>query len=433
MAEKIDPTLVDLYMADIDYRLSAQMNEILHHPDFQALERAWLGLLFLVQRTPARQNIVIQFINVSREDLANDFADAIDVLNSGLYQHIYVNQYGQFGGEPVGAILGNYEFGPRPDDLRLLTKIASVAAMAHAPFLCSADKSFFNITSWQELPDISDLHYVFEMPQFAQWQGFRDIGDARYVGITLPRFILRPPYGSEAATVASFRFVEDVGEPELFCWGNPVFAFATRLVDSFARFRWCVNIVGPEYGAIRDMVDCSYETMDGIQKKIPTEVLVSERREFELAEEGFAALTMLKGVDSAAFFSANSCQRALAEREDEDREYVLSYNLSRQLPYMFLITRLAHYIKVIQREYIGSWKGVQELEREINAWLAQYVTTMSDPDEETRAKRPFNYARVAVEEVAAEVGWYRVVLKLRPHIRYMGMNFTISLAGKLDT
>lgn len=432
MADKIDKSLIDLYLADIDASLSAQMNEILHHPHFQALESSWRGLEFLVKQTPTDQNILIQFINISKEDLIVDFEDATEVLSSGLYQHIYVTQYGQFGGVPVGAILGNYEFGPHPRDMRLLTQIASVAAMAHAPFLGAAGKSFFNITEWEELPDISDLHYVFEMPQFAQWRSFRESQDARYVGLLLPRFILRAPYGPESTQVLSFRFVESVDDTECFCWGNPVFALATRLVESFTRFRWCVNIIGPEYGVVRGLASCTYETMDGLQKKIPTEVLISEKREFELSEEGFCAFAMMKGMDGAAFFSANSCQKTLDENADEDRAYILSHNLSSQLPSMFLVTRLAHYIKVIQREYVGSWKGSLELERELNTWLGQYVTTMSNPDELTRGRRPFRYAHIQVEDALAEVGWYRVKIVLCPHTRYMGMNFTIALTGKLD-
>lgn len=432
MAETVDSVLVDLMLADLDQALSIQMNEIIHHERFQALESAWRSLHFLVRRTPPRQNIVIQFVNVSKEDLALDFEDAVEVVHSGLYRLVYVMQYGQFGGEPVGAILGNYEFTPRPRDMRLLAQVAGVAAMAHAPFISGAGRAFFGISAWEELPNISDLHYVFEMSQFAHWRAFRESGDARYVGLTLPRFLLRPPYGPEAAGVESFRFVEDVEIPERFCWGNAVFALATRLVDSFCRFRWCVNIVGPEHGVVEGLAACSYEAMGVIQRKIPTEVLVSEQREFELSEEGFVPLAMLKGRESAVFFSANSCQRPLHAGRDDADGHVASFNLSLLLPNMFLVTRLAHYIKVIQREYIGSWKGAGELERELNAWLAQYVTTMTDPDEATRARHPFNLARVSVEEVDAEVGWYSVRLQLRPHARYMGMSFIISLEGKLE-
>ena len=430
MAETIDGVLVDLVLAQLDESLSVQMNEILHHRDFQALERAWRSLHFLVQRTPRRQNIVIQFVNVSKEDLALDFEDAVEVLNSGLYRLVYVNQYGQFGGEPVGAILGNYEFYPQPRDIRLLTQIASVATMAHAPFIAAAGKAFFGIAAWEELPNLSDLHYVYEMPQFAQWRSFREIEDARYVGLTLPRFLLRTPYTPESNCVESFRFVEDVENSEAFCWGNAVFAFATRLVDSFSRFRSCVNIIGTEHGVVEGLTTCTYEAMGIIQEKIPTEVLISEKRELELADAGFVALAMLKGKKSAVFFSANSCQRPLSKR-DGTSQRVVSFNLSHQLPNMFLISRLAHYIKVLQREYIGSWKGAKELERELNKWLAQYITTMTDPDEATRAKHPFSFGEVRVEEVG-EVGWYSVMLQVSPHAKYMGMSFTISLAGKLE-
>ncbi len=419
-------------LAEIDELLSDQINVLLHDPSFQALESAWRGLRFLVDRIPAQHNIVLQILNVSKDDLRTDFEDAPEIIRSGLYFHVYVSQYGQFGGEPVGALIGNYSFDSRPEDIRLLASIAAVSAMAHAPFIAAVDKGFFGIDSWEELPNLSDLHALFEMSQYAAWRSFRTCPDARYVGLTLPRFLLRAPYGPEAQAVSSFRFTEDVEDPASFCWGNTALAFASRLAESFARYHWCVNIVGQEDGAVSNLPTYYYESMDVIQKKIPTEVLISEQREFELSEEGFIALTLLKGARNCTFFSAVSCQAPLQDHDTPDSVYVLSYTLSRQLPYLFLITRLAHYIKVLQREYIGSWKGAQELERELNRWISQYVTAMASPDLETRCRRPFSAAEIRVRETDHDIGWYTVELKVQPHFKYMGLSFTLALTGKLD-
>ena len=430
-----DVSLADIteeLLAEIDELLSEQVSVLLHHPAFQALESAWRGLRFLADRIPPGHNIVLQILNISKDDLRADFEDAPEIIRSGLYFHVYVSQYGQFGGEPVGALIGNYSFDSSPADIRLLTSIAAVSAMAHAPFIAAVDKGFFGIESWEELPNLSDLHALFEMSRYASWRSFRTSPDARYVGLTLPRFLLRAPYGPEAQAVSSFRFTEDVEDPAFFCWGNTAFALASRLAESFARYHWCVNIVGQEDGAVSSLPTYCYESMDVIQKKIPTEVLISEQREFELSEEGFIALTLLKGARNCAFFSAFSCQAPLHDRDNSDSAYVLSYNISRQLPYLFLITRLAHYIKVLQREYIGSWKGAQELERELNQWLSQYVTAMAAPDLETRCKRPFCAAQIRVRETDHDIGWYTVELKVQPHFRYMGLSFTLALTGKLD-
>ena len=424
--------IVDELVADTDRVISCQVNEVLHHPLFQELESAWLGLKFLVDRVSRRAPIKVQFLNASKEDLLNDFEDATEIIRTGIYFHVNVSQYGQFGGEPIGAVIGNYQFLNRPSDLRLLARMSALAAMTHAPFISSVDKSFFGISTWEELTTLNSLQALFEMPNYATWNGFRKSEDARYTALTLPRFLLRAPYGPDSQEVATFRFVEDVDQSSKFCWGNAAFAFASRLAESFARYHWCVNIVGEEDGVVRDLPTCTFETMGVLQKKIPLEVLVSEQREFELSEAGFIAMTLLKEADSCAFFSAFSCQAQKPLGRYDDEEYILSYNISRQLPYLFLITRLAHYIKVIQREYIGFWKGAQELQKELNDWVGQYVTTMSAPDLETRARRPFSYARIDVRELDSDVGWYTVELKVRPHFKYMGMNFTLSLTGKID-
>ena len=245
---KVSPALVDSLLADLDKRLSAQVNAIMHNEQFQKLERAWRGLKYLVDNTDFRQNIKIEFISVSKEDLLTDFQDAPEIMSSGLYKHIYTAEYGQFGGQPVGAVIGNYEFGPGPQDMELLQHLASVSAMSHAPFVGAAGQEFFGIDSWEELPNLKDLKSIFEMPQYTKWRSFRESENARYIGLTLPRFLLRVPYGSNTVPAKSFVFEEDAASNDDFCWGNTAFAFAGRLTDSFAKYRWCANIIGPQGG-----------------------------------------------------------------------------------------------------------------------------------------------------------------------------------------
>jgi len=432
---KISQTVVDEMIAEIDQKLSLQLNEIMHHPDFQKLESAWRSLKFLVDRTDFRENVKIELLNVTKDDLLDDFEDVPEIPKSGLYKIVYTNEYGQFGGQPYAAIIGDYQFGPGPQDIKLLQYVASVASMSHAPFIAGAAPSMFGIDDFTELPKLKDLKSIFEGPQYTKWQAFRESEDARYVGLTVPRFLLRLPYGPETQPVKAFNFVEDVtGNHQNYLWGNSAFAFASRLTDSFAKYRWCANIIGPKGGgAVEDLPLHQYEAMGEIQTKIPTEVLISERREYELAEEGFIALTMRKGSDNACFFSANSVQKPkFFGISKEGKEAELNYKLGTQLPYIFIISRLAHYIKVIQRENIGTWKERVDLERELNNWIRQYVADMDNPAPGVRSRRPLRQAQIHVEDVEGEPGWYRVSLKVRPHFKYMGAFFTLSLVGKLD-
>jgi type VI secretion system protein ImpC len=432
---KVSKAGLDDMIAEIDRKMSLQVDEILHHTAFQQIESAWRSLDFLVDRTDFRENIKVEILHVTKDELLEDFEDAAEIVKSGLYKTVYTSEYGQFGGKPYACLIGNYEFGAGPQDMRLLQHTAAVAAMSHTPFIAAAASDFFGIDDYTTLPNLKDIKSIMEGPQYIKWQSFRETEDARYVGLALPRFLLRLPYGPETQPVKSFTYQERVSAGhELYSWGNAAFAFATRVTDSFAKYRWCANIIGPQGGgAIEDLPLHQYEAMGAIQTKIPTEVLISERREFELAEEGFIALTMRKGSDNAAFFSANSVQKPKyfgISKEGKDAE--LNYKLGLQLPYMFIISRLAHYLKVIQRENIGTWKERSDLEIELNNWIRQYVSDMDNPMAGVRSRRPLRQAEIGVEEVPGEPGWYRVSLKVRPHFKYMGAYFTLSLVGKLD-
>jgi type VI secretion system protein ImpC len=432
---KVSKAGLDEMIAEIDRKLSLQVDEVLHNAEFQKLESTWRSLQFLVDRVDFRENVKIEVLNVTKDELMEDFEDAPEVVKSGLYQTVYSAEYGQFGGKPYACLIGNYEFGAGPQDIRLLQHTAAVAAMSHTPFLAATAPEFFGVDDFNTLPNLKDIKSILEGPQYLKWQAFRETEDARYVGLTLPRFLLRLPYGPDTAPVKSFNYQENVAAShDHYAWGNAAFAFASRVADSFAQFRWCANIIGPQGGgAVEDLPLHQYEAMGAMQTKIPTEVLISERREFELAEEGFIALTMRKGSDNAAFFSANSVQKpkyfgsTAAGKEEE-----LNYKLGLQLPYMFIVSRLAHYLKVIQREHIGTWKERGDLEQELNNWIRQYVSDMDNPMPGVRSRRPLRQAEVIVEEVPGEAGWYRVSLKVKPHFKYMGAYFTLSLVGKLD-
>ncbi|QRK13275.1 type VI secretion system contractile sheath large subunit [Archangium violaceum] len=433
--ERVDKALVDAMIAEIDRRLTSQVNEIMHHQDVQKLESAWRSLKFLVDRVDFRENIRVEMLNVSKEDLLKDFEDSPEVVKSGLYRLVYSNEYGVFGGKPYGLLLGNYDFGPGPQDIDLLRKCASVAAMAHAPFIANASPEMFGEQNFLNLPNLKDLKSLFEGPQYARWHSFRESEDARYVGLCMPRFLLRLPYGEKTIPVKAFNFNEDVvGHHDRYLWGHASTAFATRVADSFAKFRWSPNIIGPQSGGAVEMLPLhQYEAMGEIQTKVPTEVMLTERREYELSEEGFIGLVFRKDADNAAFFSANSAQKAkFFGSTPEGKAAETNYRLGTQLPYMFIMTRLAHYVKVLQREQIGSWKERSDLERELNQWMSQYIADMDDPAPAVRSRRPLRAARVTVEDVEGQPGWYRCSLQVRPHFKYMGASFTLSLVGKLD-
>jgi type VI secretion system protein ImpC len=433
--EKINNAIVDQMMAEIDRKLSAQLDAILHSPEVQSLEAAWRGLRFTVDRTDFRQNTKIEILSATKDELLTDFEDSPEIVKSGLYKHIYTAEFGQFGGQPVAAMIASYEFGAGAQDVKLMQYMSTVGAISHAPVIASAGPQMFGVEKYEDIANLKDLQSIFDGPKYAKWNSFRETEDARYLGLTVPRFLLRVPYGPDTVPVKAFNYQEGAdGKTSNYLWGNASFAFATKLTDSFAKYRWCPNIIGPQSGgAVENLPIHTYESMGQLQSKIPTEVLVSDRREYELADQGFIALTMRKGSDNAAFFSANSVQKPkYFGNTEEGKKAETNYKLGTQLPYMFMINRLAHYIKVLQRENIGSWKSKEELNSELNNWIRQYVADQDNPSAEVRSRRPLRKAEIAVEDVEGEPGWYRVALSVVPHFKYMGADFTLSLKGKLD-
>ncbi|OTA15551.1 hypothetical protein Xvie_02632 [Xenorhabdus vietnamensis] len=433
--EPINKLLVDKMIVELDKKLSEQMDEIMHAKQFQELESSWRSLKILVDRTDFRENIKINIIHATKDELLEDFEFSPEIIQSGFYKHVYSTGYGQFGGEPVAAVIGNYAFSNTTPDIKLMQYVSSVGAMAHAPFLSSVSPEFFGVNSFTDLPAIKDLKSVFEGPSHTKWRALRESEDSRYLGLTAPRFLLRLPYSNVENPIKNFNYQENVSrDHEHFLWGNTAYLLASCLTDSFAKYRWCPNIIGPQSGgAVGDLPVHLYEAMGQVQAKIPTEVLITDRREFELAEEGFITLTMRKGSDNAAFFSANSVQKPkVFPNTREGKIAETNYKLGTQLPYMFIINRLAHYIKVLQREQIGSWKERQDLERELNMWLKQYIADQENPPTDVRSRRPLRAAEIKVLDVEGDPGWYQVAMQVRPHFKYMGASFELSLVGRLD-
>jgi type VI secretion system protein ImpC len=428
---KVDRASVDKAIAELDKKLGQQLDAIMHQQEFQKLESAWRGLRFLVDRADFRQNIRLSLLNLDKRELRDDFKDSPELFQSGLYYHVHRAEYGQFGGKPYGAIIANYDFGCGEDDIELLRYVGGVAATAHAPFIAATAPEMFGLDDFEQLPRQKDLNSLFETKQYISWRSLRDSEDARYIGLTLPRFLLRRPYGKENQ-LKSFNYEEDYSKHGNYLWGNTAFAFASRLCESFAKYRWCPNIIGPQGGGTVEQLPVHLYKSDGdLVQKIPTEVLIPEVLEYDLSEQGFIALTMRKDSDNACFFSANSIQKPQRFGQDpEGKAAETNSRLGAQLPYLFIVSRLAHYIKVLQREALGTDKEKKDLQADLEKWIKQYVTEDDNPMPGIRAVRPLRWAEIKVNEVAGRPGWYSVGLKVRPHFKYMGASFTLSLVGQ---
>ncbi|WP_036218112.1 type VI secretion system contractile sheath large subunit [Marinospirillum minutulum] len=431
---RIDKSFVDQMIKALDERLGQQMDSILHATEFQSLESTWRGLNFLVQRTEFSENIQVELFNTSQEELLEDFEDAPEVNQSALFKTVYTKEYGQFGGEPYGVIIGDYSFSPSTQDINLLEHLASLSAMTHAPFIAGTSPKFFGLTNWSELPDLNEVESMFEGPQYIKWRALREQDNSRNLGLTLPRLMGRPLFG-EDKPVRSFVYQEEVSAGDSdYLWINASYAYATRLMDSFARYRWCPNIIGPQSGGAVLNLPIHLTELEGTPLlNGPAETIISDRKEYEISELGFIPLTQRKNADNATFFSSNSVQQPKYFGTDPEAKVAeLNYRLGTQLPYLFIINRLAHYIKVLQRENLGSWKSRSDLESELNRWIRQYVADQENPSPATRSQRPLRRALIQVTEVDGDAGWYQVSLEVTPHFKFMGANFTLSLTGLLD-
>ncbi len=429
--EKVDKVTIDSYIAEFDRRLSLQLDEILHHPEFQKLESAWRGLKFLVDRTDFRRNCRIEVLQVSKAELLDNFEDSPEPVQSGLYQQVYAQEYDQPGGEPVSVMVSNYEFGRSPQDVTLLQNIAKVAAATHCPFLGSVGNRFFGLDTIHKLPNLPDLAAHFETAEYTKWRSFRKTEDSRFIGLVAPRFLLRLPYGKDQVPTKSFSYEEKVtGEThDRYLWGNGTYAFAANLARSFVNSGWCVQIRGPQAGGLVENLPIHlYDAGGNKLVKIPTEILIPDTREFEFAKLGFIPLSFYKNRDYACFFSANSIQEP---KIYDSPAATANSRISARLPYLFLSTRIAHYLKVIQRENIGATKDRTVLEKELNTWLSQLVTEMKNPGPEVIAQRPLRAAQVQVEDIADNPGFFKVTMRIMPHFQIEGMDIDLSLVAQM--
>jgi len=429
--DKIDKHLIDNFVAGIDARVSKQLDAILHNSKFQELESTWRGLRFLVDRTDFRKNVKIEILNSSKEDMREAFEDSPELIQSPLYRHVYTNAYDQPGADPYAAIVSGYEFDSSAQDVALLQNLSKVAASAHCPFIGSIGPKFFGKETMEDWKKIPDLAAYMETADYAKWNSFRESEDSRYLGLTFPRFLLRLPYGPDTVPTKGFNYGESVtgADHEKYLWGNASFSFAANMVRAFQTDGWSVQIRGPQAGGkVDDLPVHLYDVGKGKQMKIPTEVPISETLEFECANLGFMPLSHYQGRDFACFFSANSAQRP---KMYDDAAATANSRINSRLPYIFLAARIAHYLKVLQRENIGATKDKRKIEDELNKWMNGLVTQDPNPSQATIAKYPLRMGKVTVEDVEDNPGFFRVKTMIMPHFQIEGMDISLSLIGKV--
>lgn len=424
-------------IAALDEKLSAQVNEILHHDDMQKLEGAWRGLHHLVNNTETDEMLKIRVMNISKKDLGKTLkrfkGTAWD--QSPIFKKIYEAEYGQFGGEPFGCLVGDYHFDQSAPDVELMGEMAKIAAAAHAPFITGASPTVMQMESWQELANPRDLTKIFSTPEYAGWRSLRDSDDARYLGLCMPRYLSRMPYGARSNPVEQFNFEEDTASADhsKYTWANSAYTMAVNINRSFKSYGWCSRIRGIESGgAVEGLPAHSFPTDDGgVDMKCPTEIAISDRREAELANNGFMPLVHRKNSDVAAFIGAQSLQKP-AEYDDPDA--TANANLAARLPYLFATCRFAHYLKCMVRDKVGSFKERADMESWLNNWIQQYVHgSPENAGEEAKAMKPLAAAEVVVEEVEGNPGYYSSKFFLRPHYQLEGLSVSLRLVSKLPS
>ena len=429
--EKLDKTILDHHIAGLDFQIGRQLDEVMHHDDFQRTESLWRGLKSLVDKTDFRQNVKLELLDLSKEELRQDFEDAPEIIQSGLYKQTYIAEYDTPGGEPIAAVISAYEFDASAQDVALMRNISKVSAAAHMPFIGSAGPAFFLKENMEQVAAIKDIGNYFDRAEYIKWKSFRDTDDSRYLGLVMPRVLGRLPYGPDTVPVRSFNYIEQVKGPDhdKYLWTNASFAFAANMVKSFINNGWCVQIRGPQAGgAVQDLPIHLYDLGTGNQVKIPSEVMIPETREFEFANLGFIPLSYYKNRDYACFFSANSTQKpALYDTADA----TANSRSNARLPYIFLLSRIAHYLKLIQRENIGTTKDRRLLELELNTWVRGLVTEMTDPGDALQASHPLRDANVVVEDIEDNPGFFRVRLYAVPHFQVEGMDVNLSLVSQM--
>ncbi len=428
---------IESMIAEIDRKLSEQLNLILHCDEFRKLEGTWRGLHYLVNNTETDETLKIRVLNVTKKDVARTLRKFKGTAwdQSPLFKRLYEDEYGTPGGEPYGCILADYEFDHTPPDVEILQGMGQIAAAAHAPFIAGSSPAVMNMESWQELMDPRDLTKIFQTPEYAPWRSLRDSEDSRYVTLAMPRFLSRLPYGAKTNPVDEFEFEEDTesADHSKYVWSNSAFAMGVNVNRAFKLFGWCSRIRGVESGGMVEGLPChTFPTDDGgVDMKCPTEIAITDRREAELAKNGFMPLSHWKNTDYAVFIGGQTLHKP-AEYDDPDA--TANDNLGSRLPYIFATCRFAHYLKCIVRDKIGSFKEREDMEKYLNNWIMNYV----EPDpgnatEEAKARRPLAAAEVVVSSVEGNPGYYAAKFFLRPHYQLEGLTASLRLVSKLPS
>ncbi len=423
-------------IAELDKKLSAQVNEIIHHKDFTNMESAWRGLSYLVNNTQTSDTLKVKVLNVSKNEIQKSLKKFKGTAwdQSPLFKKLYENEYGTAGGEPYGAIVGDFYFSHSVQDIEILKGIAQISSAAHAPFISSADPEIMNLDSWQDLLNPRDLSKIFSTPEYAAWRSFRESDDSRYVALTLPRVLSRVPYDPTNNPVEGFNFVEDTGagNSDKYNWMNAAYAMGVNINRSFADYGWCARIRGVESGGIVESLPThSFPTDDGgMAMKCPTEIAITDRREAELSKNGFLPLCYWKNTDYAVFLGGQTVNKP---QEYDNPDATANASLSARLPYIFATCRFAHYLKCIVRDKVGSFKERADMERWLSDWVSNYVTSDPNASEEVKAKYPLSEAKVSVEDIEGQPGYYSAKFYLKPHYQLEGLTTSLRLTTKVPS
>jgi type VI secretion system protein ImpC len=424
--------LIQERIAQIDELLTGYLNEIMHDERFQRLEASWRGLHYLVSNTETSTTLKLRLLNATKKEVLDDLKKAVEFDQSIQFKQLYEEEYGTFGGHPYSVLVADYEFGRHPDDFEFLDKMSGVAAAAHAPFIAAAAPNLFDMDSFTELGKPRDLAKIFESAELLKWRSFREGEDSRYVALTLPHILMRLPYGPDTSPVEEFDYREDVDgrEHSKYLWGNPAYAMGARITDAFAKYKWTAAIRGVEGGGIVEGLPThTFRTDEGdVAAKCPTEIAITDRREKELNDLGFISLVHCKNTDRAAFFGGQTAQKPKVYNTPQA---TANARVSSQLPYILAASRFAHYIKAIMRDKVGSFMTRDNVEKYLNAWIANYVLLNDNASQASKASYPLREARVDVYDMPGKPGCYKATVFLRPHFQLEELTASIRLVAEL--
>lgn len=413
----------------LDTLLSDQTSEIMHSPPFQRLEATWRGLHFLATHTETGSALRLKVLDASKRDLLRDLQRSPDFDQTALFKHVYEKEYGTFGGSAIGVMIGDYEIGREPSDIELIQKLSNIAASAHAPFIASAGPTLFNVESFADLASPRDLSKIFDTIDYAKWRAFRESEDSRYIGLVLPRIMLRRPYG-QTNPIEEFNFEERIERHDHWLWGNAAYALGVCITNSFAKYGWCAAIRGVEGGGLVEGLPTGTFMSDygDPATKCPVEVALNDRREAELAYLGLIPLLHFKGKDYAAFLSMQTCRKRPIY---QDAEASTNARLSTQLQYLLTVSRFAHYLRCMVRDRLGTFTSRADCQNWLNAWLTNYVSPKDDLSITEKAKYPLRDGRVEVTEAPGKPGVYVAAVYLRPQFQLEELSVSLRVIVEL--